>query len=278
MPHRLSLAILLCVVTTLFPGSPAAGAPVEYDAIAMARQDLKLGFTVGGKVKKVNVTAGQSVKAGHQLIQLEDEEKRSLVEVYEIRAASDLEYQAAIAKQHLADLEEARLVELVQKNAAAKFELERAHISAVVAKLESELAKRTTAEISEQLRQAKAQLDQYTLKAPETGFIDEITVADGEMVEAGKPVLRLVVADPLWVEVAVPTNITMSLKEGDPAWVRIKLPGQEQPVQGKILYLRQVADSAADRRLVRIEISNPKLLPAGVSVGVTFESPVEAKP
>lgn len=247
----------------------------EYDAIASARHDLKLGFTVGGKIESVPVKAGERVTKGTPLIHLEAEEKQSLVDVYKIRASSTLESQAAEAKLKLARLEEARLRELIENDAAAKFELERAIISAVVAKLEHELAERTRLEVTEQLRQAEAQLALNTLLAPTEGIVDEIAVSDGELVDAGKPVLRLVVTDPLWIDVAVPTARTMTLKKGDAAWVKSKLPGQDKVVQGKVLYLREVADSAADRRLVRVEVPNPDNLPAGIWVKVSFDPPAQ---
>ncbi|MCE9591966.1 MAG: efflux RND transporter periplasmic adaptor subunit [Planctomycetes bacterium] len=273
-------ALLTAVAILLTSGAVARSepaAPSEYDAIAGARQDLKLGFTVGGKIRKIAIKAGQTVETGVTLIQLENEEKQSLVEVYKIRAASDIEVRSAEAKLKLAQLEEEGQREMFEKNVAARLEFERAKASLEVAKLELELAKRTSIEIKEQLHQAQAQADQYVLKAPEGGgVIDEVTVAEGEMVEAGKPVLRLVLIDPLWIDVAVPTERTLTLKDGDPVWIKSKLTGFEKPMEGKILYLRKVADSAADRLIVRVEVPNPKCLPAGVNVAVSFSPPTGA--
>ena len=84
----------------------------------------------------------------------------------------------------------------------------------------------------------------------------------------------LVVTDPLWIDAWVRIEQTLKLKRGDPALIRLKLPGHyDRPVQGKIIHLGQVANPSSDRRLVRIEMANPQQLPAGIEVTVSFAPP-----
>ena len=260
---------------TALLGVLASSLPVmaEIDAVTTARFDLKLGFTVGGKIDKVNVRAGDRVKAGQVLLELEDNEGKSLVELYTTRAKSDVEVRAAAEQLALAKVEEKSLKQAFDRNAANPIELERAQVKVRVQQLELELAERQKVETVQQLQQAVSRHEQYQLKAPTDGVVDLVNVEVGEMVEQLKPVLKLVVKDPLWVDAAVPVGQTLSLKVGGAAWVKSNLPGHQKPIKGKILHMAEVADAASDTRLVRVEIINEQGLPAGGHVTVLFTEP-----
>ena len=245
----------------------------QVEAVTRARYDLKLGFTVGGKVQHLAVKPGDRVKKGQLLMELEDEEGKSLVALYTIRASSDLEMRSAEAALRLAKVEEKAIRKAFENDAAKPIEVERAQIRTTQAQLELRMTAQRGLETQQQLAQAKTRHQQYVMRAPTSGVVDLISVEHGEMVEALKPILRLVTIDPLWVDAAVPTDQTLRLKRGDTAWVRSNLLGHEQTVAGKIIHLAEVADAASDTRLVRVEVPNPQLLPAGGPVSVSFEPP-----
>jgi multidrug efflux pump subunit AcrA (membrane-fusion protein) len=123
------------------------------------------------------------------------------------------------------------------------------------------------------VKQNQARHDEFLLKAPMAGVVSKVIVAEGELVEQLKPIIRLVVIDPLWIDTAVPTNQTLDLKAGDPAWVQFTLPGHYQPVEAQVKYVDVVADAGSDTRLVRVEVPNPKGLPPGTHVTVSFTKP-----
>lgn len=254
-------------------GASGGGGGGEIDALTKPRYDLKLGFPVAGKVLKVFVEEGDLVKAGDPLIQLDDEEGASLVEIYKLRADSDLEVFAAQAKLELANLEAKRLKELLAKDAAAPFEAHKAEINAKIAALELDLAKQTKRENELKYVQSGIMHAKYTLKATYSGCIETVILHEGETIEAQKPVIRMVVTDKLWIDAPVPFEQTLKLKVGDPAWVKSKVAGGSELVRGKVKFLGQVADSASDTRIVRVEIENAKGMPAGEHVGVSFTAP-----
>ena len=245
----------------------------QVDAVTKARHDLKLGFTVDGKVVRVLVKSGERVEEGQLLMELYDEEGKSLVNLYKLRARSDLEMQSGKAALRLAQVEERSIRQLFENNAAKPIEVERAQITTIQAKLELEMAQQRGKEAILQLEQARARHREYELRATKDGIIDQVIVAEGELITKLEPVLRLVVTDPLWVDVAVPTGETLDIKVNATAWVQSHLPGHEKPMRGKILHLAEVADAASDTRLVRIEVPNPHGLPAGGQVTVTFHGP-----
>jgi RND family efflux transporter MFP subunit len=250
-----------------------ASTPGPVDAVTAARYDLKLGFTEGGKVIGTPVKPGTKVEKGQKLIELDDREGASLVALYQLRTNSDVEVKAAQAKLKLAQLEEKNLSTLIQQNAASPFEYEKAKVSTEVARYELELAQRQQKETADQLDQAVARHDKYSLVAPIAGMIEAVLVNEGESVEALKPVLRMVVTDPLWIDTAVPTDQTLKLKVGDPAWAQPALPGHTHFIQGKIIFVAEVADAASDTRLIRVEIPNTESVPAGGHVMVSFTAP-----
>ena len=244
----------------------------EIEAITTARHDLELGFTIGGKVVDLPVKPGDKVEKGQLLVRLENREGEVLIALYDLRAQSEVAVKSAEAQLQLARVEEEAIRKAFENDAAKPIEVKRAEIQSTLAELELKMAHQRQTETYHQLDQARARDEQYTMLAPTDGVIDMVVVEQGEVVEALKPILRLVVTDPLRVDAAVPTDQTMNLKVGQPAWVKSLLLGYDRPVEGTIIHLAEVADAASDTRLVRVEVPNTHNLPAGVHVEVGFDS------
>ncbi len=249
----------------------------DVDAMTVPKHDLKIGFAIDGRVGAMNVKAGQTVKKGEIIAELVDDEGKTMLAEYEILVNSDLEVQSAKAKFDLAKIEHDRVKNLASKNAAAIFEVTRAAASELVAQIEHQLSQRKQKELREQYNRAIARHNEYVMRAPMDAVVEQLTVDVGETVERTKPIVRLVVIDPLWVNAPVPTNQTMKLKVGDPAWVTHRLEGQEKAIQGKIIWIASVADPASDTRSIRVEMPNSQGLPAGSHVGVRFTAEPDAK-
>ena len=248
----------------------------EIDAVAAARHDLQLGFTVGGKVVNVPVKPGDHVKKGQLLMQMEDDEGQALVDLYRLRVDSDLELLSTQQQLELAKIEHQSLQQAFENKAASQIEVDRARVRTNLAELEVQMARQRADETRFQLQQAEARHARYSLLAPETGVVDQVVIAEGETIDELKPVIRLVVTDPLWVDAAVPTAESLDLKPDTAAWVRSTLPGRDTPVRGKVIHIASVADAASDTRLVRVEIPNELELPAGCRVLVSFTAPPDA--
>ena len=263
------------LLPVLSASTPAlAGEAVE--AIARPRHDFELGFTVPGQVDEIRVKPGDPVEAGDVLVELADREEEAVVELWRLRAESDVQLRTAKKEHELAQVEAKRLERLVERNAAAPVEAERAQVEAEVAALKIERRKQESEEAKHQLAQAEARRARHVLKAPEAGVIEKVDVEVGETVQELKPVVRLVVKDPLRVDAHVPTGRTLDLAVGDPAWVTSTLPKYDEPIRGRIIHIAAVANAASETRLVRVEFPNRHELPAGDHVKVRFERPDEA--
>lgn len=264
---------LLTLAAGLFLTATTMAAPVA--AVTTAKHDLPLSFTVAGRVAKVHVKSGDTVKAGAPLIQLEDDAGRAQVELYALKASSTLGVDAADAEHKQAQLEEKRGREAFGLDAAGKFEVERLELQTKLAALRLAQAVEAREQAKIQLAAAQIAHDAFTLKSPIDATVEEVIVAQGQTVETLKPVLRVVAADPLVIDAYVPTESSLTLKPGDPAWIRPRNADTADvtPRRGSIVYIAQVADARSDTRLVRVELPNPDRRPAGTHVTVDFTAP-----
>jgi len=264
-----TLAILLSALVA----APVRADSESIEAIARARHDLQLSFTVAGQVEEILVSPGERVEAGQPLLRLDDEEMLANLGLLRLRAESTLEMDAAEAEWKMAQADEKRVRASYARDAAADFEVERAELETLRQRLRYELFGQRREEALRNYEQAKIRHERYTLRAPMAGIVEEIVIEPGEAIDALQPVIRVVVIDPLVVDAPAPTAATLNVESGDPAWVAFRLPGMEEPVEGRITQVASVADAASETRRVRIEIPNPNRLPAGAAVDVVLDPP-----
>lgn len=243
------------------------------EAVAQARHDLDLGFTLQGKVAEVLVESGDRVVAGQPLVRLDDREGAEQIRLFELRSTSTLEIQAAEAQWKLDENEAKRLEEALSKSGAAPFEVERARLEATRSFLAFELFKQRQEETKIQLLQARLVHDKFELLAPMAGLIEQVVVEPGEMVEEVRPVLRMVVTDPLRIEAPTPMTVASGVKVGQRAWVTFRASGRV--LEGKVVSIGMVADPGSETRSVVIDAPNPPEVgeAAGSHVVVSFTNP-----
>lgn len=267
---RVTAACSLALVVT-------SSALAQVAAVTTARHDLRLAFTVPGRVQSVTVKPGDRVEKGQPLIVLDDRAGEAQIAIYQDRADSTLSVDARQAALEQAQLEERGMLDAYREDAAGKLELDRKKLEVKIAQLELQKAKDERVQARRQLDAAKVAHESYTLDAPIAGVIEEVVVNVGETVEPLKPVLRLVVTNPLWIDAYAPLEQTLPLAVGGPAWGinTTDVPaahnaGKKAIFEGKIVHIAQVADARSGTRLVRVEVSNTSSVPAGGHVTVYF--------
>jgi len=259
-----SLPLLLVAV----PFSDAAGAPVE--AYTRAERDLHLGFVVSGRVERLLVEEGQTVREGDPLVLLADPEGEAQIRLLELRAASTLEIDAAQADFELAQVREEMIASAAGRGGASAFESREAALESVRARLARDLFAQRRAEAALQLEQARRRHEHFSLRAPADGVVDELAIETGEPVEALDPVMRLVSTRSLLADAQAPTSETLGLRAGDPVGVTFMLGERRVEAVGSVRFVAQVADAASDTRRVVVEIPNDEQLPAGTRVLIRF--------
>jgi RND family efflux transporter MFP subunit len=160
-----------------------------------ARVESPLAFQISGRIARRLSDAGQAVRAGQTLFELD---VRDLEQ--QVRAAA-ADHAAASAALASADADFARYRELQAKNFVSLQALERAEL----ARREARTRRDAT---SARLAQARNALDYGRLQAPAAGVLIDVTGESGQVVTAGEPVALLAQAGEREIEVFFPEGVT----------------------------------------------------------------------
>lgn len=229
----------------------------------------------------VKVRPGDSVKAGDLLLSEDTREEEINLQIVKLEAESEAAIRAAevaveASKVMLAnkEVELKRVEEMFEKKVANPSELDKARLDVDIAKLEIkkatwdlEKAKVENGQRRLQVKRQEATLDRMRILSPIDGIVEDVLLKKGEVVDPQKPVVVVVKNDPLWVEVYLPTTVSLKLKAGQELPVKYDL--EDKPRMGKVIYLSPVADPGAGVQLVRLELANTEGKPAGLQVQVT---------
>lgn len=247
-----------------------------------ARRSYLIGPTTAGRVRKVSVDVGDTVKAGQLLAEMDpvDLDERlaaldaSIARAGSAAAAVEAQRKDALAKRDLAAINARRYVDLGEKNfiSAGVVEgklQEQTSADAAVSGADANLAaarqdlKRLAAERAGLLQQR----DNVRLLAPSDGVVVSRDAESGSTVVAGQAVLRLIEPSSLWVKVRFDQGRSAGLAPGLQAQIVLRSnPGR--PIAGKVSRVEAISDSVTEERVAQVAFDS---LPAGVSVGELAE-------
>lgn len=241
-----------------------------YPSISTPSKALTLSFLTRGLVSKVLVEETQRVAAGALLVQLDDRVQQYALEAQKLAAEDDTGVLTAERRLELAEFDLANVLETERANAAAPREVERAKAERALAELNLQAAmlERKTSQLAYERDLAFS--EHYRIISNIDAIVARIDVHEGESVDELQPAIHLVTIDPLWMDVAVPIQLGMTLKPGDTARVRWRDLPDQPDAAGTVLWIAPVADASSNRIIVRLEIANSDALPAGLHALVSF--------
>ena len=251
---------------------PAAGGPPPWiDAVtALAPGHSRvLSFLRAGRITKLSVNVGDTVKAGRQLVCLDDAaEMEQLAQLklecndVRVRAA---QVQLAQRKAYLA-----RIASGAKKGGASAADVEGARLDVKISEISVELANIERKSQEHRYRQARIQVEKMRLLSPIDGKVERIFARVGESVGALAPVIRVVKVgrDPLWIDVPVPVKQAMRLKKAQVA--RVRIGGGGAALRGKVVSIFSTADPETGTVRVHVQVPNPTGRPVGERVTVNF--------
>jgi len=250
-------------------------------AFTRPSQDAIMGFALPTTLRELLVKGGDVVKRGDLLARGDDAEESALLESQILRADSKLPVDRAQKAVELQRFEYDQLLNLEREGGGSAQELERARLSLEAAKIDHETAKFNQEQERVQVARVEARVDRYRIRAPFDGTVDTIFVDIGTSLSDSDNVLRVVDIDPLEIDVAAPTELTladetigrMDVSVGQPAWVLLDLPGRPRVLVGTVTEVSAVADSRSATRRIRVEVPNPSRILAGVTAYVRFTEP-----
>ncbi|MDJ1017672.1 MAG: efflux RND transporter periplasmic adaptor subunit [Paracoccaceae bacterium] len=116
------------------------------------------------------------------------------------------------------------------------------------------------------LATAEEDLRNTTIVAPFAGRIETLDIDEGEFIQSGGEVGRIVDNAPLTIEIQVPQQSLRQLQNGQPARVQF-ITGEERA--GAVTFVGTSASSDTRTFLVEIDVPNrDRLIPAGVSAEI----------
>jgi membrane fusion protein, multidrug efflux system len=209
----------------------------EIDTVGSLRawRGTDLSSEVTGLVRRVAFQAGQSVKEGDILFELNaDAEKAQL---QNLQAAVDL----------------ARIVVARDTAQIDSHAISQATLDADQADLKSKLA---------QVAQQQAVLDKKTIRAPFAGKTGITLINPGSYVNTGDKLVSLQALDRLYMDFYVPQQEVSRLHAGATLWVRVDA-WPDKTFQGRVTTVNPAVDSASRNVQVEAEVLNPghQLLP-----------------
>ena len=177
----------------------------------------------------------------------------------------------AEAERDLAEKQLSRVKGLVKKGAApgsqldeaeADFRKAQARVAAVSARINARKAEKRglqsqIAENRQRLSQARADLEDCTLRAPFPGRIAEVHVIPGGFVQPGEPVVEMVVMDPVKIELAVSAETDRNIQYGDE--MKVFPPDWPETVSGTVFRKATRADPETRTFSVTVLMRNFKI-------------------
>lgn len=215
----------------------------------ISRNDARLAAEVAGRLLKV-AEVGDTFQKGDAIVKIENTTSRlSLAEANArvIREKSKLKY---------LEREVTRLEKLAEQNSAAKRQLDQALSDRDIAKSELDVAQ-------VQVEQAQEELSRTIIRAPFSGVVAERTLREGERVDHGDTVVRLVDVSSLEVQARVPYSTIAHITKGSVLTVDIN----SELVTGIVRALVPVGDDQSRLYDVRLDVEAPNLS-AGQTVKV----------
>ena len=247
-----------------------------------ARRNYLIGPTTAGRVLRVLVDAGDTVKAGQLLAEMDpvDLDNRLLaLDASAARASSvilvsDAQAVDAAARRELAAINARRYVELGQQSfvSAGAVESKVQEQTSADAALRAAQANQLAA--SQDLRRLKAeraglrqQRQSVRLVATQDGIVLSRDAEPGSTVVAGQSVLKLVDPASLWVKARFDQGRSAGLVTGLLADIVLR-SNAASTLRGKVARVELQGDSVTEENVAQIAFD---ALPAGISVGELAE-------
>lgn len=234
-------------------GVQAMQSTLEYAGEVKARVESRLAFRVGGKLTDRPVEAGQRVKVGQLLAQLDPQDLKLAAD------AARAQWAAARTNRDLAAADFKRYKALREQNFISGAELERRDsvLQAAQAQLEQAQA---------QLATQGNQAGYAALRADVSGVVTAVLAERGQVVAAGSPVLQIAQDGARDVVFAVPEDKVAAIKLGSEVQVRVwSVPGT---LKGRVREVAASADPITRTFAVKVAMPAEDDLALGSTVSV----------
>jgi RND family efflux transporter MFP subunit len=234
----------------------------NWDGTLQAVREATIGAQAQGRIMKLHVQAGDKVKAGQTLAEIDAREATLAVSRDQAQLG---ESQATLAEARAAH---ARSRELFEKGFISKAALDQA-----AAALEVAEARQRQAQAGIGLSSVAS--DHTVVRAPWDGVVTAVPVQVGDLATPGRPLFALHAPDKLRAVAYLPNSRVADVAAAPRAWVRLDTAGQAAQVESAQIVAIPSADPASGTTEIRVELPGgsapgPDWVP-GRHVRVAFE-------
>jgi macrolide-specific efflux system membrane fusion protein len=254
----------------------AADETVVESALVTVIEQAEIPAKVDGVLAAVEVREGQVVERAALVARIEDDEARltheratTEFEIARKQAKNDLKVRIARKSADVARAEHKRAIESVEKykKSVSETELDRLRLAAEKAELEVDeaLHEQETAQLTSRLKEIEMELarqavSRRAIASPIAGMVVQVNQHQGEWVQSGKTVVRVLRVDRLRVEGFVLAKKLSGDLTGRRATLTIDLPGEPAAAfEGAVTFVSPEVNAVSGQVRVWAEVENRKL-------------------
>ncbi len=253
------------VVSVLVPGTVPVAERVSAVGSIAARRDMPVGVAgEGGMVVAIRAEAGQFVRAGQVLAEIDSSVQRA--QLAQLEAA----VRQAEADARLAQAELDRALALVERGFISRADIDRRTAA-------RDAARARVAVAEAQVREMRARIDRLAIRAPEGGLVLARNVEPGQVVSPGSGGLfRIAAGGQFEMRAQVPEQEMGRVRVGQPASV---IPiGSTERFEGTVWLIEPVIDPQSRLGTVRIALPAQPGLRVGAFANAELEGATAPRP
>ena len=247
---------------------PLQAAPLP--CVIEPTEKVELGSAVVGILEAIKVERGDLVKKGQVIANLAAHVERESVDLATLRINDFSGVQSAVASKEHTKREKNRSVLLFKKQLISKQALDNAITEDTLAQHQLAQARENITIAEQELKLAKAKLNQRILRSPISGIITERYLSPGNRIQ-DQPIVQIVKIDPLRVEVIAPAEYFNQIHTGEKLEIKPELSGYE-PKIATVKIVDRVLDAASNTFRITLELNNKDhSIPAGARCTVDLD-------
>ncbi|MDX9962308.1 efflux RND transporter periplasmic adaptor subunit [Desulfobacter postgatei] len=240
-----------------------------------ARYTYKIGPTVAGRVKRLNVHVGDRVKAGQVLGEMDPVDLDEHIRAQDATLKqADAQLNEAQVRRDYAQTQALRYEQLLQARSTSEEVVATKQHDLLVAKAGLTAAREERSRVRAEREALGAQRSNLSLIAPVDGLVVSRDAEPGTTVVAGQAVVELIDPNTLWVNVRFDQIRAQGLAPSLSAQISLRSQAGEQKA-GRVLRVEPLADAVTEETLAKVvfdQIPDP-LPPVGELVEVTVTLP-----
>ncbi|MES9906673.1 MAG: efflux RND transporter periplasmic adaptor subunit [Sedimenticola sp.] len=266
--------VILYWLCSLLVLSPALVYADGYPCLVEPHMEVNLSTAVEGVLASVTVSKGDKVEKGAVVAMLESDIERLFVEQAQARAEATSIIDAREVSLAASSKRYERVAKLSKQKFVSPDELDELKSAVDISRLELKTEKENNRLARIELKRARAELAQRTIRSPLNGVVVERYLNPGEFAQA-QPIVRIAELNPLNVEAVLPGDDYGKVQVGMLASVHL-LGAYRRTIEADVTIVEKVIDAASGTFGVRVEITNEDYkIPAGLECTLTFPVSVE---